>query len=60
MEAINPGDVVILKSEKNKTFQQYMTVGHTYSTGVFHCYWFLSGELKTANIATVSLEKISD
>jgi uncharacterized protein YodC (DUF2158 family) len=57
-EQIKAGDVVKLKSGGNKmTVAAELVSATNKPTGTWQCFWFVAGELKTANIAGAALTK---
>lgn len=58
-DEITTGDVVCLKSDKDKTLNKKFTVGSQHSGADYEVYWYTEGELKRAIINKKALHKIS-
>lgn len=55
---IATGDVVCLKSEKDKNSPQKFTVGSIWTNDEYIVYWNSGGELKTAYVHQNALHKL--
>ena len=56
---ISTGDVVCLKSDKDRTTFQKFTVGSQHSGSEYEVYWFNGGELKHQIITILALHKLN-
>ena len=58
-DQITTGDVVCLKSDKDKTIFQKFTVGSQSSGADYEVYWYANNELKRSVIDSNALHKLS-
>ena len=55
---ITTGDVVCLKSERDKGNKQLFTVGNEKSKGFYYLHWYHEGELKSQSRPVSILHKL--